>query len=343
MAEVDPKSFFRVGEPVQVRDKKPIKDGGTDSKWMLGEVTRAEEGKFWVLVAEEETDDKDGDSDEEEEEEEEEKVPDATYSGGVEEKKTDEENESKEGIVYAEIRVPLVIPPFVRRDRVEVFKDGEWKEGLVAGGENFHDDNDKIRVHIRDENGDLSKISYPFDPENLEEIRFNDKVQFEKGSPGGGRYIPKDGIRAASEKAKGHFRLIKKEVWDEYVAMYPGSGPMIVATEKPYTNPENWAIDQDFMHTYRETGLPPERQNVDEVADLESFVGEHEKTEDEELERLVGNQEASLTEAYEDEASFLERSLAEVASSPDEDFLESSRPSVIMAKHGLTKKDVDSL
>ena len=219
-----------------------------------------------------------------------------------------ENGEEKEflGYIYDDIRPPLKIPPFAKRDRVEVKLPGgdKWQKGIVDGGENWQDDLGHIRVFLWEEgaNGEpkIGNIPKLFDPENVEEMRFDDNVSDESpGDAAGGRYVPKEGIIAANEKQKGHFRLIKKEVWDAYVGMYPGSGPIIVAVEKPYSNPANWEIDQDYMHYLRETGIPPEQKGpMSEVRDIEAAVQENQDSETGQLEQMMAAHEASQQSLY---------------------------------------------
>lgn len=45
--------------------------------------------------------------------------------------------------------------------------------------------------------------------------------------------VPKSGLLSANADRKGHFRIISNRVWDEYVKLYPGSGPKILVVSCP--------------------------------------------------------------------------------------------------------------
>ena len=202
---------------------------------------------------------------------------------------------------------------------VQVWGGATWKEPPKEKDQpkedkpgHYYFDKDKVK---------LSSVAKLYDPHsNL--IRFNDHLGRDKDEMhAGGRYVAKVGIEAASEKEKGHFRLIRKEVWDEYCKIYPGSGPLIICRKKIDINlPANWEIDQDFMHTFRETGAPPVRpkgpqgedavnNGADEVDFLEKAVREHDESEIDDLEKHLERNEAAVAQSGESEIQDLESML----------------------------------
>jgi len=46
---------------------------------------------------------------------------------------------------------------------------------------------------------------------------------------------------------EGHYRRINEAVWEKFVELYPGSGPVVTVSEAPYHNQNLWTIDTESI------------------------------------------------------------------------------------------------